>query len=1205
MNFLNKHRWGQYLLIALLLCGAHQVYGQVDTGSLSGTVTDSSGSVVSGAAVVATEQGSGTVYKTVTSGSGGYTFPSLRTGTYTVTVTAPTFSVQQVTDLPVDLTRRSSHDFALAPGRATETVNVVANGPTLETETSDIGTVLSPEQVEDLPLAVTGVFRSVQSLSFLAPGAVGPGTNGGTFQSKIAGGQTLGSEYLIDGISTYRSENGSGNFDQTTPSVDSIEEFRVETASLPAEFGRTTGGIANLKTRSGTNTYHGHLYDFFKNNGLDANTWFNNGYIAKAGNTPAAQKQFKRFPDTKNDYGATLGGPVRIPFLYKGNDRTFFFFNFEQLKYHGGGLAATTVPTAAQRGGDFSSTLGGATTTINPCTGLPLLQGQLFDPGVPTQNVASVDCRTTAFAGNKIDPSRFSPLALKILALIPMPTPGYVGTGTNNYVQSFTSTTTNTDYSLRLDQNFGSRHHVFGYVSGRENSNNGSPNLPEPIDNTNVSDQFYKYARVGWDFTITPHLVNSLTIGGNRVNSFNSSQASFSRTVYDAQLGIPNSAGAGFTFPSFSFGEPQFLGLGNSNYDDNTDNALIGNEAVSWQFGAHTVRFGGTYRWQQFSYNNNGTASGSFNFGRSQTAGSANSGVITGNGFASFLLGAPGNLGRTIQLHAPRWLQPYYAAFVEDDWKVRRNLTLNLGLRYSIDHPRYEAEGASSNFDPNLPNPGANGILGALAFSGTGTGRSGNSKEGWANTYFKNFEPRVGFAYTPGWLHDAVVLRGAYTMISGPLEYADYGQGLSAGFTQGHSHNSNSINPFSSLDAGFPASDQYVVNTDPSQRNGTQIDAVLRGDGRPATVQNWSLETQTQLAPDLIFTLGYIGQHTVRLHSYVYEENNIPQSALQLGDLLFAPANSPQAVAAGIKIPFANFNSLWGGGANVARALAPFPQFDFMSNDNYLQNRGMATYHAMEAKLERRFRNGLNLLASYTWSKTMTDADSIQPFFATLLGQGGTQNPYNLKAEKAVSNQDVPNNFVVSYLYTLPIGHGQKFLSHTPKAVDLVLGGWRVGGVQRYLSGQPVSFYGGTSGPPGFYFGIRPNRVAGQSLYTAVGKSGKYNPFDTTQRIFNGAAFHDPNDPAIRKGGPWQFGNMSRNVTEYRTPASLNEDLSLNKTFAIHDQFKMDFRAEMFNAFNRHIFNKPGTGITDGNFGQIGSTLNGPRNIQLVLKIQY
>lgn len=1200
------------LLLAFVFASI-AAFGQISTGSLSGTITDPTGSVIPNASVVIVDQVSGTTYTATGSSEGYYLFPSIRPGTYKLTVTAAGFEVTSVTDIPVFIATRASENVKMNIGQASSTVVVNANGPSLDTETSDVGTVLNSRMVEDLPLAVGGAFRSLATLSFLAPGAVGPGTNGGTFQTKINGGQTLGSDYLIDGLSTYRSENGSGNFDQTTPSVESVQEFRIETTSLPAQYGNTTGGIANYKSRSGDNSYHGQVYDFFKNKALDANNWFNNGYLAQIPDTPAnaaERTSLQPPPDTKNDYGITLGGPVVIPHLYSGRDKTFFFFNFEQLVYHTGGNSQSTVPTVAQRAGDFSATLGGPTNSINPCTGKPMLAGQLYDPNSPTQSIGGVQCRSVAFVNNQI-PTNRSVIAQKVLALVPLPSPNFHGTGTNNYVLGFTQQDANTDYSLRVDQNFGTRNHVFAFGSARENSTGAAPNLPLPLDSgPNITDQFYKYARIGWDFSITPHLVNDLTIGGNRVNSFNAAAASVLGTNYDQQLGIPNTAGATTTFPIFNLGEPQVPTLGNNNLDDNVDNAVIGNEALNWQHGLHSVIFGGTYRIQQFSYINNGPSSGTFNFARDQTGGTSNAGSgtndITGNGIASFMLGAPGDINRTIQLHYPRWIQHSYAIFAQDDWKVKRNLTFNLGIRWNVETPRYEAEGDSSNFSPTLPNPGAGGLLGALAFAGVGTGRDGNKHQTWASTYYKDFEPRVGFSYSPGWLNDKVVLRGAYTIVSGPLEYADYGQGLTAGFTQGHDHNSFSINQISPLDAGFPASDQYLVNTDPSQRNGQGVDYVIKTDGRPSTIQNWSMESETQIAPDLVFTLGYLGQHSVRLRGYLYEPNNIPQSALQLGDLLGAPVDSPQAVAAGIKVPFAGFQALYGGGDKVGQALAPFPQVAFMSNDNYLQNRGQASYNALEAKLQRNFRNGLNLLVSYTWSKTITDADSIQPFFATLLGQGGTQNPYNLKAEKAVSNQDVPNNFVVSYVYDLPVGRGKAFLSNTPRVVNAVIGGWRVGGIQRYLSGSPVSFFGLASGPPsGFYFGIRPNRVLSQPLLTPVGKSGHYNPFDNTQRVFNNLAFSDPNAESVRHGGAFVFGNEPRVTTEFRTPTSLNEDLNISKSFTIHEKLAVEFRGEMFNAFNRHIFGKPDTGITDSNFGQIGGTLNGPRNVQFVLKVNY
>jgi hypothetical protein len=333
----------------------------------------------------------------------------------------------------------------------------------------------------------------------------------------------------------------------------------------------------------------------------------------------------------------------------------------------------------------------------------------------------------------------------------------------------------------------------------------------------------------------------------------------------------------------------------------------------------------------------------------------------------------------------------------------------------------------------------------------------------------------------------------------------------------------------------------------------------------------------------------------------------MPQSGLALGNTLFCTAP-----CGGVPLPYANFQQTWGGGGNNSQALRPFPQYGYINTDSYLQNVGQSSYDALEAKLERRFHNGLNVLASYTFSKTITDADSIQPFYSTLQSQGGTQNPFDHKAEKAVSNQDVPQNFVVSYLYELPVGHGKRFWANTPKPVGAIISNWRIGGIQRYLSGQPISFFG-EPGIPGFDNGIRPNRVPGQPV---KGFSGSYNPFSfvagnrCSTGYWNCGAFADPN--ANRGTGAFQFGDMPRNSADIRSFPFYQEDFSINKTIPISETVKLEFRGEMFNAFNRHIFNKPDSGVLDGNFGQISSTLDsgglaqgGARNVQFVLRVTY
>jgi hypothetical protein len=378
-------------------------------------------------------------------------------------------------------------------------------------------------------------------------------------------------------------------------------------------------------------------------------------------------------------------------------------------------------------------------------------------------------------------------------------------------------------------------------------------------------------------------------------------------------------------------------------------------------------------------------------------------------------------------------------------------------------------------------------------------------------------------------------------------------------------------------------------------------------------VQSWSLEVQQQLANDLVATIGYLGQHSTRLRALLNYANDIPEKYLSLGDTLNAPVPSSQAAAAGITPPFGNFNNIWGSTVTAEQALRPFPQYGYINSDSYLQNTGQATYNALEAKLQRRFANGLTLLASYTFSKTITDSDSIQPYIGTNLSQGGTQNPFNLKAEKAVSNQDVPNNFVLSYLYNLPVGRGHKLLGDANPIVNQIVGGWRIGGIQRYLSGEPLSFYGAI-GIPGFDNGIRFNQVQGVSPFSAVALNHKFNPFNYTgpcdgSGYFNCAAFADPN--ANRNGGPYQFGTMPRNTPNIRSFSYSDEDMNLNNTWQVHEQMAIDLRFEAFNVFNRHVFAKPDSGPYDPTFGQIlnqfntGQLVLGPRNMQVVLRIHY
>src|ERR1700727_1891781 len=376
-GFANRvHTSGLLLLMTAFFLLSPLASGQLNQGSIAGNVVDPTGAMVAGAKLTAKGQSTGSVYQAVSSSAGSYRFPNVNIGSYDITVSAPGFKVTTLTGILVQVATTSALDIKLAAGAISESIVVNAEAPPVQSESSDIGTVVGEKQILDLPLALGSTvqaMRSPEAFVYLTPGAVGPGSdsgNGGTFESKISGGQNYGTEVLLDGASMTRSENGS-SFDETAPSVEALGEFKVITSTLPAEFGQTTGGIESFNTKGGTNHYHGEVYEIFRNEDLDANTWGNNFALSQG--QPYAT--FRTPLDKQNDYGGTFGGPFRIPHLYNGKDKTFFFFSWEQYRQSVGGTQTSHVPTPAELGGDFSATLGpGLTDTqgnpiINSCEG--------------------------------------------------------------------------------------------------------------------------------------------------------------------------------------------------------------------------------------------------------------------------------------------------------------------------------------------------------------------------------------------------------------------------------------------------------------------------------------------------------------------------------------------------------------------------------------------------------------------------------------------------------------------------------------------------------------------------------------------------------------------------------------------------------------------------------------------------------------------
>ena len=1215
---------GCALLLLTGFCFTLPSGAQTVFGGITGTITDPTGAVVSGANVQAVEETTGTTLDTVSTSAGSYRFSQVPIGTFDINVSAQGFQPEKLTGIQVNLQVTTVLNVELKVGTTTTSVTVAADAPQLETESSDVSGTITADQYQKLPLALGGVgaFRSPEAFIFLLPGNTGPGTANspnGIFFSKIAGGQDYGAEVLIDGLSQQRSENGS-SFDEEAPSVDALQQLTVTEALPSAEYNRTTGGFENFVTKSGTSKFHGYGYEILRNTALDANLWFNGGnrdqQCSGANDTASCLATFATPVDRKNDYGGTLSGPVWIPKLYNGRDKTFFFFAWEQLKYNLGATTITTVPTAQELSGDFSNTAifnpSPATAAgTNPCDGSTVYKGQIFDPST-TRTVNGVECRT-AFPGNII-PGGFSPVAQKILAYFPAPTNGNVF---NNFSYSSTAPIENTTLTVRIDTSITSKLKLWSSYSSRDNNRiSGAPQyLPYPIDYATWKQDFETHFwRLGLDYVIAPNLLNHFIIGSNRSNSINFAEPALQNKNWLGLLGIGNAVSKNFPVVTNGFTAQE----GMPNNGDNIDNGLRLIDSISWQKGRHSLTFGTDIRYQQYSPINNNSPS--IGFGSGQTAASPNLGE-TGNGLASELLGLATGGGQNVYAHQSRWISWYYSGYVQDDWKVSRNLTLNLGLNYSVDVPRNEAINYTSEFSYTANDP-EYGVPGALIFGTTCTGC--NKK--WADTYFKDFAPRVGFAYTPPWLSGKTVLRGGAGILYGPLQYDDFGGSMNSGYKSNPSFNSNNgFDPSFVIDAGYPAF-PAPPNLDPGQFNGQPVSGsyIAPKAGRPAAVYDYNMQVQQEVAKDLILSIGYVGSEAQNLQANNQNLNNIPYQDIALGNLLGTNvANNPYGVAS----PFPGFYSLWGNNVPIQRALRPFPQYDYIDSGCCLEASGHSSYNALLASLSRRYRDGLSLQVSYTFAKNINDTDSALP--NTNPGQPQVQNPADLHQEKAISIQDIRNTFVLAPVYELPFGRGKQFLNSGP--ATYVVGGWQIGAILRYQDGQPMAFCC-TQGIPGWQNATRYNLVPGVPIKSAVYQSGwkKIQPFNTANgsdpninSFFNGA--NTSSALAYTQGGaqpafidqvaavnalpagspvPYTLGDTPR-VTNIRMPPWLNEDISVLKDIPIHENIKFELKFEFLNAFNRHLFGSPDDNPADFTFGIPTYQANSPRAIQVTGRISF
>lgn len=1110
-----------YLLTSILLLPA-VLFGQGATSAVTGLILDPNGAPVSQAEVQIINRATSSSLRVQSTDSGIFTFSSVRIGAYDLTVSAPNFRVYKAENVRVETASVTRLDVTLSLGSVSETVSVTATLPLLQTETSSVGTTVNRNLLDKVPFQLAGTNRDVLSFIRLVPGA---GNNPGNFNLTIAGGRLHTTEFLVDGV-TNNYRGGIASAFSIRPSMTSVNEFRVETAVAPAEFGRTSSGVVVMTTKSGTNDFHGNAEFLLRNNIFDSRRY--NARIADV--------------TRQGEVALNLGGPVLLPKLYNGRNRTFFFTDltvFRRINQPQG--VTRTLATAAMRSGDFSA-----------------FQNPVFDP-----LSAGPGQPRTQFPGNRIPANRISAFARGVLPVIPLPN---LPTQENNFIGANRNIEKMTVFLIKLDHRFNDKHILT--ASGRPSWNvRDNFNAPYQERLEGFFDKPYApQITVNHDWILSPTLLNKATFG--YVNWF----SLFLQTPgIDYQ--VPGAFGPGF--PALRFG-----GQGLSLIGENVDRGVGSNNfnfqnALSWTKGRHNFKFGLRYDWLEDNTNVFGNRNGTYTFSPVTTGlpGTAQS----GHAFASFLLGAPSTANMQFGLPLLGRSQSY-ALFAQDDWKFSNRLTLNLGFRYEIQTPFYDHNGNASNLDLNAPNPLAGGRPGIAIFAGEGQGRTG--QRNLINNYYKGFGPRAGLSYQ---LTPTTVLRAGFGLFYPPRIVNVITEGFSSNVTL--SSLDGGVSPTFYLDSGWPqtaAVKPPFIN--PTLVNGRAASYMnpdsTNGSGRLSRTYQAQFSIQQRLGSGLL-EAGWISTQARHIPTANLENiNQTPTEFLRLGDLLRRNITDPTVAAAGFGLPFPGFTG------TLAQALRPYPQFQLI---NYIDSpAGNSSYHALVAKYEQRFTSGLAFLASYTYSKFISDA----------INTARLQDNTNRRAERAVMNSDIPHRLITSFAYELPFGKGKRWLSTGPGA--WILGGFSLSGILSYESGLPTSISIPNSLPLN-NGQLRPNLVSGASPVFDVNQSSfrALNALsgERGQAYLNRAAFTTP--------APFTFGNLGPFLPYARGFSFSNEDISLAKRVFLREGQFLELRTDWFNAPNRTQFANPVTDLTSANFGLITGQRNSGRSIQFGIRYAF
>jgi hypothetical protein len=1156
-------------------------------------VTDPSGAVVPGAELTLTSEETGLAKHYTADRDGLYTFPNIPSGIYDLQAAKQGFRDYIQKGIAVRVGAILRQDVTLQVGQAAQKVEVRANASPLNFENGERKEGVNPETIKELPLLVAGSIRSSAAFVSLLPGVTQGSAD--TTSVHMNGAQQYAGEAILDGVSLVNPSGGNGIFSAFSDfpqSPDMIGEFQVLSSNYLPQYGTSAGATFIMSIRSGTDAFHGNLFEFNRNTSLNARQ-FGTGDRSK---------------DIENEFGGNVGGPAKVPFLWGGSHRTYFFTNYENFKVAGALTRQTiSIPSLKERQGDFSDWVDPtgnlipvydpATLRPNPNynasqpvgpTNLPYLRDQFMGCDGHTPNVI---CSS--------DPRLQNSLAQQWFKFLPAPTsPGPL----NNYlappVPAGFLNSSAWAYTLKIDEYLGGKDHVSASVYYKRVLPTTFTHLPPQISTDGLSYKRTWVDRLNWDRTISPAVLNHFGFGYNDDKFYGGGIDG----PYASQL--PQIPGvASHAFPPqilFSSGFNTF-GTGSGFVEPWPAPAYVVNDMLTWVRGKHTLTFGGEYRNLANSYHFIYGESGYFNFSTGETGllGLGNS----GNPIASFLLDqVDSGSGEFRSSHDIYGRDDTVAAFAGDTWKVNSKLTVTAGLRWEMDRPPVDKWDRFSFLDPKASNPGAGGRPGALVFAGFGPGKFGDRHP--EKTFHKGFAPRVGLAYA---VDSATVVRAGYGIFYDMANMPGWDSGIGQdGFntTATFSSTTGGLVPAFLLSEGLPQNFQRPPFLDPSFDNG-QNGPVYRPfeANRLPYSQQWNLTVEHQFKHEFMVSAGYVANKGTRLLSHEAGINALDPKYLSMGQMLYDQFQPGQTELDGVPAPFPNFaQTMQACSPSVAQALLPYPQYCsglFGRNENA----GNSTYHSFQLKVERRFSAGLWLLGSYTASKLITDSDNNQAG-AYGIGQEGVFSPFQRRLNKSLALEDIPQALAFSLAYALPFGKGKRWLQ-SGGALDKVVGGWTLSSIFKAESGIPFHIISGSCNVPGpFQVTCLPGVLPGKNPLL---QHGSINP---NLPLLDVTAFESPNTFNFYSGqGP--------RVDGFRQPGYTNHDIALEKVIGLTERFEFHLRGEAFNVWNWHHFNGVGiptagiasqafnSDVSSPAFGTWTGLVTNPRNIQVSARFTF